>query len=129
MLSIHLKWDFLRRRPEECDSSKNGNQNQDSICGSTPNVKEGAGRLLQQNLPGPAVSRCSKVSGRKINTLLNHLVGASEQRWRNREPERLCSPQIQVHLVARGLLDGDVTRTTTFKDLGGDVCANLKKFR
>jgi len=41
MLSIHLKWDFLRRRPEECDSSKNGNQNKDSICGSTPNVKGG----------------------------------------------------------------------------------------
>jgi len=60
MLSIHLKWDFLRRRPEECDSSKKANQNQDSIRGSTPNVKERAGRLLQQNLPGTAASGCNK---------------------------------------------------------------------
>jgi len=41
MLSIHLKWDFLRRRPEECDSSKKANQNQDSILSGTPNLKEG----------------------------------------------------------------------------------------
>ena len=40
MLSIHLKWDFLRRRPEECDSFKKANQNRDTICGST--AKEGA---------------------------------------------------------------------------------------
>jgi len=63
MLSIHLKWDFLRRRPEECDSSKKVNQNQDSICGSTLNLKEGAGRLLQQNLPIAVVSRYGNRNG------------------------------------------------------------------
>src|SRR5215471_1633529 len=61
MLSIHLKWDFLRRRPEECNSSKKANQNRDSICGSTPNLKEAAGRLLQQNRHMAApLSGCSE---------------------------------------------------------------------
>ena len=70
----HLKWDFLRRRPEKCTSSKKANQNQDSIRGSTPNVKEGAGRLLQQNLPRGDLSRCSNM--RTELRLLDHLVGA-----------------------------------------------------
>jgi hypothetical protein len=55
MLSIHLKSDFLRRRHEECNSSKKANQNRDSICGSTPNLKEAAGRLLQQNRHRPEI--------------------------------------------------------------------------
>ena len=33
-------------------SSKKTNQNRDSICGSTPNLKEAAERLLQQNRQG-----------------------------------------------------------------------------
>ena len=78
MLSMHLKWDFLRRRPEECNSSKKANQNRDSICGSTPNLKEAAGRLLQQNLPFAAVSMCSNKRMQKLE-LLDHLVGAGNQ--------------------------------------------------
>jgi hypothetical protein len=72
MLSIHLKWDFLRRRPEECDSSKKANQNQDSSCGSTPNLKESAGRLLQQNLPHPDI-RSSAFDVAKRQRLLQKL--------------------------------------------------------
>jgi len=47
MLSKHLKWDFLRRRPEECDSFKKANQNQDFYLWQYR--ESGAGRLLQQN--------------------------------------------------------------------------------
>src|SRR5262249_1970150 len=38
MLSIHLKWDFLRRRPEECDSSKKVNQNQGGHASLLPSI-------------------------------------------------------------------------------------------
>src|SRR5262249_42313063 len=55
MFSRRLKWDFLCRRPEECDSSKKANQNRDSIRGGTPNVKESARRLLQQNRHGASL--------------------------------------------------------------------------
>jgi hypothetical protein len=49
MLSIRLTMrDFLRRHPEECNSSKEANQNKDSIRGCTPNVKESAGRLCNK---------------------------------------------------------------------------------
>src|SRR5262245_12245190 len=71
MLSIHLKWDFFRRRPEECDSSKKANQNQDSIRGSTPNVKEGVGRLLQQNRPKHGVSKCNNPCRQRIELQLS----------------------------------------------------------
>src|SRR5215831_5787444 len=73
MLSIHLKWDFLRRRTEECDSSKKANQNQDSILGSTLNLKEGAGRLLQQNLPVRDLSTCNNFCP-PDTPLLDHLI-------------------------------------------------------
>ena len=59
--------DFLRRHPEECDSSKEAIQNKESIRGSTPNVKESAGRLVQQNLRIPAVSRCSNARVTEIS--------------------------------------------------------------
>src|SRR5262249_35019213 len=58
-------WDFLRRRREECDFSKEANQNKDSIRGCTPNVKESAGRLVQQSLRISAMSRCSNVGVQK----------------------------------------------------------------
>jgi hypothetical protein len=47
--SVYTKWHSSRWRLQERDSSKEGNQNQNSNRGITPNVKEGAGRLLQQN--------------------------------------------------------------------------------
>src|SRR6266403_4485757 len=45
---------------------------------------------------------------RKWPVLLDHLVGASEQRWRNLKAERLRSLKVDDELEFGGLLDREV---------------------
>ena len=54
-------------------------------------------------VPIAAVSRCSNV-GCRTQTLLDHLVGAREQRWGNFEAERLGGLEIDHELVFGGCL-------------------------
>ena len=58
----------------------------------------GAKRLLQHNRPLAAVSRCSNMRVQKPG-LLDHLVGAGEERWRHFEAECLGGFEIDRELV------------------------------
>ena len=55
------------------------------------------------------------VSGRAPR-LLNHLIGAREQRRRNREPERFCRLQIDDEVELVRLIDRHLGRNTSAKN-------------
>src|SRR5262245_1226083 len=61
-------------------------------------------RLLQQNLPGGDLSRCSNVKPK----LLDHLVGAGEKSCGNIEAERVGWPEIDRPLELGPLLNRQV---------------------
>jgi len=51
----------------------------------------------------------------EIGSLLDHLVGAGEQRKRARDPKRLGSFEVKYVLEPDGLLDRQISRFITFK--------------
>jgi hypothetical protein len=51
-----------------------------------------------------------------INTSLNHLVGADEQRWRDLNPERLCGFEIEDSFILGGCLHRQVGGLGTTQD-------------
>src|SRR5712692_6107234 len=55
--------------------------------------------------------------GRPAASSLDHLVRAREERRRNRQPQRLCGPEIDDQLELRRALYGQVARLGTAQDL------------
>ena len=54
-----------------------------------------------------------------LNGLLDHLVGAGEQRWRNREAEHLGGLEIDHEFELGRLLNRHVGRLLTLEDSAG----------
>ena len=69
--------------------------------------------LLQQYLPGGDLSRCSNVPELR---LLDHLLGAGEQRGRHLEAERFGSLEIDDQLVLGRCLHRQVGRLFAFEN-------------
>src|SRR5216683_2561471 len=73
--------------------------------------------------PGPAVIAAG--AGR-VPPLLDDLVGAGEDRWRDGEAESLGGREIDDQLECRRLLDRQISRLGTFED-SPRVTAGLAK--
>src|SRR6266568_5255214 len=61
-----------------------------------------------------------------MGELLNHLVGGGEDAWRNREAERLRSPDVDHQLELCWLQDGKVRRTCAVEN-SANVDAGLAR--
>ena len=61
--------------------------------------------------------------------LLDHLVGAAEQRQRHVEAERLGGPEIEDQLDLRGLLDRQVSGLLAFENAAGVDAALTVRIR
>ena len=61
--------------------------------------------------------------------LLDHLVGAADQRQRNGEAERLGSLQVDDQLDFGGLLDRQIGRLLAFENLTGVATGQTVRFR
>src|SRR5215470_12935426 len=72
-----------------------------------------------QPASAPSVSRCSKLRVQRLG-LLDQLVGAREQRRRDRQPERLGDLDVNDQLELSRLLDGEVGGLGTLEDLVHD---------
>src|SRR5262245_9308438 len=72
-------------------------------------------RLLQQNLPRGDLSRCSNVHEEKLR-LLDHLVGAGEQRWRHFDGEGSGSLQVNHELVLGRVLHREISWPLTLEN-------------
>ena len=66
-------------------------------------------------MPGPALSRCSKIRHRRHAQLLDHLVGAYQDGGGNSKSESLYGLGIECQFELRGLLDGQVGRLSAFE--------------
>src|SRR6188768_1466807 len=53
---------------------------------------------------------------RSLWGLLNHLIGARQQRWRNLEPQRLRGAQVDHEIEFRRLLDSEFARLGSSED-------------
>src|SRR6185369_15937668 len=63
-----------------------------------------------------------------INALFDHLIGASEQRWRHSEADRLSGLEVDDQFEFGGLLNRKITRFCTFKDLVSHGCRAPEQF-
>ncbi len=59
----------------------------------------------------------------RVGPLLNHLVGARQHRWRDRQAEGLGGLEVDDQLELRGMLDGQVGGFGALQDL--DVISTL----
>src|SRR3954452_2076047 len=62
-------------------------------------------------------------SYRRKDGLLDHLVGADKQRWRDIYSNSLCRSQVNCEPEARRKFDGELSGFGTFKNLHSEVCA------
>ena len=99
MLSKHLKWDFLRRRPEGCDSSKRADQNQDSIGGSTTE-SEGRCWTTSATCCREHLQQSTGQDARKQTNDRKDHASINDGRWRTRPVEDRGPIVIAVTTVA-----------------------------
>ena len=86
--------------------------------------QRGSARGQMQKIVG------GEVSSRPLSAaLLDHLVGAADQRQRNGEAERLGSLQVDDQLDFGGLLDRQIGRLLAFENLAGVATGQTVRFR
>jgi hypothetical protein len=66
--------------------------------------------------------------GEAVGRLLDHLIGASKERRRNIEAEHLCSFEVEVDVIAFGLLDRKIARLAPMNNLI-DIAGALSRDR
>src|SRR3954467_13687682 len=72
---------------------------------------------------GPQPDSCSAAK----RSLFNNLVGAGEQRGRDRKAKRLCGLEVDKKLKFRGLLNRKIRGVYTFEDLVDEcACASVQ---
>src|SRR5215470_17340006 len=80
-------------------------------------ISTGESAIVIESLHPPARAAPARHRGMLGVSLLDHPISPGEQRWRNRQSERLGGLEVDNQLERGGLLDGEIGRLGTLEDL------------